>query len=89
MLVLADWAQRILTLRTVDAEALAGLPWPFLFHIVLGMTHLPAVPVQPPRACVERVRVDPYLFRPYQVVRSRRLNVPRGHNVPAGSGTDD
>ena len=23
-----------------------------------------------------------YLFRPYQVVRSRRLNVPAGHNQP-------
>src|SRR5512132_4623544 len=29
MLVMADWAQRILTLRTVDAEALAALPWPY------------------------------------------------------------
>ena len=28
MLILADWAQRILTLRHVDAEVLAGLPWP-------------------------------------------------------------
>ena len=31
MLVLADWAQRIVTLRPVDATALAQLPWPFLF----------------------------------------------------------
>jgi nitrate reductase gamma subunit len=23
-----------------------------------------------------------YLFRPYQVVRSRRLNLPPGHNQP-------
>jgi nitrate reductase gamma subunit len=23
-----------------------------------------------------------YAFRPYQVVRSRRLNVPHGHNAP-------
>ena len=25
-----------------------------------------------------------YLFRPYQVVRSRRLNLPPGHNQPPG-----
>ena len=27
-----------------------------------------------------------YLFRPYQVVRSRRLNVPAGHNQPRQPG---
>ena len=27
-----------------------------------------------------------YLFRPYQVVRSRRLNVPAGHNQPRQRG---
>ena len=30
MLILADWAQRIVTLRPVDAAALATLPWPLL-----------------------------------------------------------
>ena len=24
-----------------------------------------------------------YLFRPYQIVRSRRLNVPAGQNLPS------
>ena len=38
MLILADWAQRIVTLRPVDATVLATLPWPYLFHIVFGMT---------------------------------------------------
>src|SRR5512132_3218563 len=38
MLILADWAQRIVTLRHVDAAVMAGLPWPYLFHVVLGMT---------------------------------------------------
>ena len=38
MLVLADWAQRIVTLRPVDATALSVLPWPYLFHVVFGMT---------------------------------------------------
>jgi len=26
-----------------------------------------------------------YLFRPYQIVRSRRLNVPAGQNLPGRS----
>jgi nitrate reductase gamma subunit len=30
--------------------------------------------------------VAAYLFRPYQVVRSRRLNVPAGHNLPRQPG---
>jgi nitrate reductase gamma subunit len=34
-----------------------------------GHDDLPAVPVQPPGACVERLRHGGYLFRPYQVVR--------------------
>ena len=38
MLILADWAQRIVTLRPVDAATLANLPWPYLVHIVFGMT---------------------------------------------------
>ena len=38
MLILADWAQRIVTLRPVDATALAALAWRFEFHIVFGMT---------------------------------------------------
>jgi nitrate reductase gamma subunit len=33
MLLLADWAQRIVTLRPVDSAVLATLPWPFLFHV--------------------------------------------------------
>ena len=89
MLVLADWAQRILTLRTVDAESLAGLPWPFLFHIVLGMTIFLLFPFSRLVHVWSGFASVFYLFRPYQVVRSRRLNVPRGQNVPARSGSDD
>jgi nitrate reductase gamma subunit len=89
MLVLADWAQRILTLRTVDAESLAGLPWPFLFHIVLGMTIFLLFPFSRLVHVWSGFASIFYLFRPYQVVRSRRLNVPRGQNAPASSGSDD
>jgi nitrate reductase gamma subunit len=54
MLILADWAQRIVTLRPVDAR-----PWPPA--LALSISHrlwhddLPAVPVQPAGPCVERL----------------------------------
>jgi len=82
MLILADWAQRILTLRTVDAEALAGLPWPYLFHLVLGMTIFLLFPFSRLVHVWSGFASIGYLLRPYQVVRSRRLNVPAGRNEP-------
>ena len=82
MLILADWAQRILTLRTVNAEVLAGLPWPYLFHIVLGMTIFLLFPFSRLVHVWSGFASVGYLFRPYLVVRSRRLNVPVGQNLP-------
>jgi nitrate reductase gamma subunit len=82
MLILADWAQRIMTLRPVDATALAALPWPFLFHIVLGMTIFLLLPFSRLVHVWSGFAAVGYLFRPYQVVRSRRLNVPAGQNLP-------
>ena len=55
MLILADWAQSIITLREVNTTALAALPWPYLFHIVFRHDDFPAVPVQPTGSCVERL----------------------------------
>ncbi len=82
MLILADWAQRIMTLRPVDAAALGTLPWPFLFHIVLGMTIFLILPFSRLVHVWSGFAAVGYLFRPYQVVRSRRLNVPAGQNLP-------
>jgi nitrate reductase gamma subunit len=71
MLTLSHWAQGIVTVQPVDAKTLQGLDWPYLVHLVLGMTiflifpfsrlvHIWSVPVW-------------YLGRKgYQVVRSRR-----------------
>jgi nitrate reductase gamma subunit len=69
MLVLAEWAQRIMTLRAVDTEALVALPWPFLFHVVLGMTIFLLFPF----SRLVHIWSAPfgYVFRPYQVVRRR------------------
>ncbi len=82
MLILADWAQRIVTLQAVDATALAGLPWPYLFHVVFGMTIFLLFPFSRLVHVWSGFASVSYLFRPYQIVRSRRLNLPPGHNQP-------
>jgi len=79
MLVLADWAQRVVTLRPVDSAALATLPWPYLFHVVLGMTIFLLFPFSRLVHVWSGFAALSYLLRPYQVVRSRRLNLPPGH----------
>lgn len=38
MITLSHWAQGILTVQPVDAKTLQGLDWPYLVHLVLGMT---------------------------------------------------
>lgn len=71
MLVLSHWAQAIVTMQPIDAKTLQGLDFPYLAHLVMGMTifllfpfsrlvHIWSVPIK-------------YLKRSgYQVVRSRR-----------------
>ena len=86
MLILADWAQRIVTLRPVDATVLAGLPWPYLVHIVFGMTIFLLFPFSRLVHVWSGFATVAFLFRPHQVVRSRRLNVPAGHNQPRPPG---
>jgi nitrate reductase gamma subunit len=86
MLILADWAQRIVTLRPVDSAALASVPWPYLVHVVLGMTIFLLFPFSRLVHIWSGFATVGYLFRPYQVVRSRRLNLPAGHNEPPQSG---
>jgi nitrate reductase gamma subunit len=81
MLVLSDWAQRIATFRP-DASALVAVDWPFKVHMVLGMTIFLLFPFSRLVHVWSGLATVAYLFRPYQVVRSRRLNVPAGHNQP-------
>ncbi|CAM5783304.1 respiratory nitrate reductase subunit gamma [Rhizobacter fulvus] len=82
MVILADWAQRIVTLRPVDATVLSALPWPYLFHIVFGMTIFLLFPFSRLVHVWSGFATVGFLFRAHQVVRSRRLNVPAGHNLP-------
>ena len=82
MLVLADWAQRVMTFRAGAAEGLIPLAWPYKVHIVLGMTIFLLFPFSRLVHVWSGFASLGYLFRPYQIVRSRRLNLPAGHNQP-------
>lgn len=86
MLILADWAQRIVTLRPVDSTALAALDWPYLFHIVFGMTIFLLFPFSRLVHVWSGFATVGFLFRPRQLVRSRRLNLPVGQNEPRPPG---
>jgi nitrate reductase gamma subunit len=74
MLVLSDWAQRIVTLRP-DASALVALAWPYKVHMVLGMTVFLIFPFTRLVHVWSGLASVFYVFRPYQVVRSRRLTL--------------
>ncbi len=76
MLILSDWAQRIVTLNP-DASALVGLDWPYKLHMVLGMTIFLLFPFSRLVHVWSGLASVFYVFRPYQVVRSRRLNLPK------------
>ncbi len=75
MLVLSDWAQRIFTFRP-DASGLVALAWPYKVHLVLGMTIFLLFPFSRLVHVWSGLATLAYLFRPYQVVRARRLNLP-------------
>lgn len=81
MLTLSDWAQRIFTLRP-DASGLLALDWPYKVHLVLGMTIFLLFPFSRLVHVWSGFASVAYVFRPYQVVRSRRLNLPAGQNEP-------
>ncbi|MBL8339193.1 MAG: respiratory nitrate reductase subunit gamma [Rhodoferax sp.] len=85
MLALSDWAQRIVTLRP-NADGLVGLDWPFKLHLVLGMTIFLLFPFSRLVHVWSGFATVAYLFRPHQLVRSRRLNLPPGHNQPRQPG---
>ena len=86
MMQLAEWAQRIVTFRPGAAELLAGVSWVFRAHIVLGMSIFLIFPFTRLAHVWSGFGTIGYLVRPYQVVRSRRLNVPAGHNQPRHPG---
>ncbi len=82
MMILAEWAQRIVTFRTGAPELLTGVSWVFKTHMFLGMSIFFIFPFTRLVHVWSGFGAAGYLIRPYQVVRSRRLNVPAGHNQP-------
>ena len=63
-----------------------GVAWPFKVHMLLGMTIFLLFPFSRLVHVWSGFASLAYLFRPYQVVRSRRLNVPAGRNLPSQPG---
>ncbi|HEX2010146.1 MAG TPA: respiratory nitrate reductase subunit gamma [Roseateles sp.] len=82
MMLLAEWAQRILTFRGGAVELLASASWVFKLHMFLGMTVFLVFPFTRLVHVWSGFGTLAYLVRPYQMVRSRRLNLPPGHNQP-------
>ncbi len=71
MLILAHWAQQLVTLQPIDVSALQTVAWPYLAHIVLGMTVFLLFPF----SRLVHVWSAPVWYlgrRGYQVVRTRR-----------------
>ena len=74
MLQLSAWAQGIVTLQP-NAGHIAGLDWPYLVHLVLGMTIFLLFPFSRLVHVWSGFGTLAYVVRPYQVVRSRRLGL--------------
>jgi nitrate reductase gamma subunit len=85
MLVLSDWAQRIVTFRP-DASGLVALDWPYKVHLVMGMTIFLLFPFSRLVHVWSGFASLAYVLRPAQIVRSRRLNLPPGHNKHSAHG---
>ncbi|MFN4352208.1 MAG: respiratory nitrate reductase subunit gamma [Hylemonella sp.] len=86
MMMLAEWAQRIVTFRSGAPELLLEASWVFKAHMFLGMSIFLIFPFTRLVHVWSGFASVTYLMRPYQVVRSRRLNLPAGHNLPRQPG---
>lgn len=69
MLNLSEWAQHVLTFRAGASDFIVGTDWPFQAHLILGMTIFLLFPF----TRLVHILSAPfkYIWRPYQVVRSR------------------
>ncbi|MBB4845642.1 nitrate reductase gamma subunit [Paucibacter oligotrophus] len=79
MMLLAEWAQRIVTFRGGAVELLAEASWVFKLHMFLGMSLFLVFPFTRLVHVWSGFGTLAYLVRPYQLVRSRRLGLPPGH----------
>jgi nitrate reductase gamma subunit len=71
MLVLAEWAQRIVTFQGGAAELVAGVPWVFKVHMFLGLTIFLIFPFSRLVHIWSGLASVAYVTRAYQVVRQR------------------
>ena len=85
MMLLADWGQHIVTFRGGAADLIVSVSWVFKLHLFLGMTIFLIFPFTRLVHIWSGFASLGYIVRPFQVVRSRRLNVPTGHNQPGRS----
>ena len=73
MMLLAEWAQRIVTFRAGAPELLQEASWVFKAHMFLGMSIFLIFPFTRLVHVWSGFGTLAYVTRPYQVVRSRRL----------------
>ena len=85
MMLLADWGQHIVTFRGGAADLIVSVSWVFKLHLFLGMTIFLIFPFTRLVHIWSGFASLGYIVRPFQVVRSRRLNVPTEHNQPGRS----
>lgn len=72
MMRLAEWAQRIVTFRPGAAELVVGAPPVIKAHMMLGLTIFLIFPFTRLVHVWSGFAAVAYLFRPYQLVRTRR-----------------
>ncbi len=75
MILLADWAQRVVTFRAGGVELVANLSWIYRIHMVLGMTIFLIFPFTRLVHIWSGFASVAYLPRAYQLVRSRRIGI--------------
>lgn len=71
MLVLAQWAQHVVTFRGGAADLVASVPWVFKLHMVLGLTLFLIFPFSRLVHIWSGLAAVTYVGRAYQVVRQR------------------
>lgn len=86
MMKLADWAQRIVTFRAGAVELLADAGWVFKAHMFLGMTLFVVFPFTRLVHVWSGFASIAYVWRPYQVVRTRRTLQPAAARPAVAAG---
>jgi len=71
MVLLGEWAQRIVTFRSGAADIMQGVPWVYQWHMVLGMTLFLIFPFTRLVHVWSGFASLGYLTRAWQLVRSR------------------